>query len=58
MKGPSGTFRGVVGSDEWVKSDEMEYQRSGGLAKGLRSAGIKCVITGDLLDEVCSLFQL
>jgi hypothetical protein len=56
--GASGTFRGVVGSDGWVRSDEMEYRRSGGLAKGLRSVGVKCVIMGDLLDEVRYSFRL
>jgi carboxylesterase type B len=56
--GASGTFRGVFGSDGWVRSDEMEYQYSGGLARGLRSVGVKCVIVGDLLDEVSSPSQL
>jgi hypothetical protein len=52
--GISSTFRGVIGSDGWVREDEMEYQHSGGLAEGLRSAGVKCVILGDVRDEVSS----
>jgi hypothetical protein len=55
--GASGTFRGVVGSDGWVRNDEMEYQNSGGLANGLRSAGVRCVIMGDVLDEVIHPFR-
>jgi len=55
--GASGIFRGVTGSDGWVRSDEMEYQRSGGLAEGLRSAGVKCVIVGDVLHEVSCSFR-
>lgn len=50
--GTSGTFRGVRGSDDWVRGDEMQYQHSGGLANGLRLAGVKCVVMGDLQDEV------
>ncbi|WWD19393.1 hypothetical protein CI109_103853 [Kwoniella shandongensis] len=49
--GELSTFRGVVGEDGWVRADQIEYQRSGGLAKGLREAGVKCVIVGDVRDE-------
>ncbi|WWC71196.1 uncharacterized protein I206_105149 [Kwoniella pini CBS 10737] len=45
------TFRGVVGDDGWVRADQMEYQHSGGLAKGLKEAGVLCVIAGDVRDE-------
>ncbi|ODN92138.1 hypothetical protein L198_05811 [Cryptococcus wingfieldii CBS 7118] len=45
------TFRGVVGSDGWVRADEMEFQQSGGLARGLRDAGVKCIVAGDVRDE-------
>jgi hypothetical protein len=51
MEGLS-TFRGVVGEDGWNRADEMEYQQSGGLAAGLKAAGVKCVIMGDVRDEV------
>lgn len=50
--GELSTFRGVVGTDGWVREDEMEFQQNGGLAKGLREAGVRCVITGDVKDEV------
>ncbi|GFZ43710.1 hypothetical protein JCM24511_01430 [Saitozyma sp. JCM 24511] len=45
------TFRGVVGDDGWNRADEMAYQQSGGLAAGLKAAGVKCVIMGDVRDE-------
>ncbi|WVQ79768.1 hypothetical protein IAT38_001868 [Cryptococcus sp. DSM 104549] len=45
------TFRGVVGVDGWVRADQIEWQRNGGLAKGLREAGVKCIIAGDVRDE-------
>ncbi|WVQ95293.1 hypothetical protein IAU59_002388 [Kwoniella sp. CBS 9459] len=45
------TFRGVVGTDGWVRADQVEYQRNGGLAKGLREAAVKCIIVGDVRDE-------
>ncbi|WVF67724.1 hypothetical protein IAT40_002483 [Kwoniella sp. CBS 6097] len=45
------TFRGVVGDDGWVRTDQIDYQRSGGLAKDLRDAGVKCIIVGDVRDE-------
>jgi hypothetical protein len=46
------TYRGVAGIDGWVRKDMMDYQESGGLARDLKSAGVKCVITGDVRDEV------
>ncbi|WWC90315.1 uncharacterized protein L201_005248 [Kwoniella dendrophila CBS 6074] len=45
------TFRGVVGDDGWVRSDQVEYQHNGGLAKGLKEAGVKCILVGDVRDE-------
>ncbi|OCF41074.1 hypothetical protein I317_05085 [Kwoniella heveanensis CBS 569] len=45
------TFRGVVGTDGWVRADQVDYQRNGGLAKGLKEAGVKCIIVGDVRDE-------
>ncbi|WVQ72669.1 hypothetical protein IAR50_002228 [Cryptococcus sp. DSM 104548] len=45
------TFRGVVGSDGWVRADQMEFQQSGGLARGLKQAGVKCIVAGDVRDE-------
>lgn len=46
------TFRGIVGDDGWVRADEMEFQKNGGLAKGLREAGVHCIVVGDVRDEV------
>ncbi|WVQ68653.1 uncharacterized protein L199_006862 [Kwoniella botswanensis] len=45
------TFRGVVGDDGWVRADQVEFQHNGGLAKGLREAGVRCIIAGDVRDE-------
>ncbi|WRT68773.1 uncharacterized protein IL334_005753 [Kwoniella shivajii] len=45
------TFRGVIGDDGWVSADQVNFQRNGGLAKGLNDAGVKCVIVGDVRDE-------
>ncbi|WVW85202.1 hypothetical protein I302_107240 [Kwoniella bestiolae CBS 10118] len=45
------TFRGVIGNDGWVREDQVEFQHSGGLAKGLAAAGVKCIIAGDVRDE-------
>ncbi|OXC65569.1 hypothetical protein AYX13_05414 [Cryptococcus neoformans] len=45
------TFRGIVGDDGWVRADEMEFQKNGGLAKGLREAGVQCIVVGDVRDE-------
>ncbi|WVR09286.1 hypothetical protein IAU60_006351 [Kwoniella sp. DSM 27419] len=41
------TFRGVVGTDGWVRADQVEWQSQGGLARGLKAAGVKCIIAGD-----------
>ncbi|KAK4689641.1 hypothetical protein P7C73_g460, partial [Tremellales sp. Uapishka_1] len=45
------TFRGVIGTDGWNRADEMEYQQSGRMAADLKSAGVRCVIMGDVRDE-------
>ena len=50
--GDAATYRGVAGPDGWVRSDMMAYQQSGRLASDLKRAGVKCVITGDVRDEV------
>jgi carboxylesterase type B len=50
--GPLSTFRGVCEVDGFVAHDLMEFQKSGQLALGLRKAGVKCVIVGDVKDEV------
>lgn len=49
--GEATTYRGVEGTDGWVAKDMMEYQESGGLARDLRAAGVKCIIAGDVKDE-------
>lgn len=49
--GTESTFRGVVGHDGWVEADQMAYQASGALARGLASAGVRAVIVGDVRDE-------
>ncbi len=53
--GDLSTFRGVVGTDGWVRADEMQFQQNGGLAKGLWDAGVRCVISGDVKDEASDL---
>lgn len=53
--GDAATYRGVAGVDGWVRADMMAYQESGGLARDLKRAGVKCVITGDVRDEVSRL---
>jgi hypothetical protein len=50
--GSLSTFRGVSEVDGFVAHDQMNYQKSGRLATGLRQAGVKCVIVGDVKDEV------
>ncbi|KIY44050.1 alpha/beta-hydrolase [Fistulina hepatica ATCC 64428] len=47
-----GTFRGCL-SEDWLPSSPgpMEWQRSGGLARGLRAAGVRSVILGDTKEE-------
>lgn len=51
------TFRGVFGPDGWIRPDQMGYQQSGGLGRDLERAGVRCVIMGDVKDEV-SVFQV
>lgn len=50
--GHFGTFRGSL-SDDWVdvRPGLVEWQRSGGLARGLQGRGIKSVVIGDLTEE-------
>lgn len=47
--GVESTFRGVVG--DWVDADQMAFQASGALARGLAAAGVRAVILGDVRDE-------
>ncbi len=46
------TFRGAL-SDDWVNVHPglVEWQRSGGLARGLQEHGVKCVVIGDVTEE-------
>lgn len=47
-----GTFRGSLdGSWLATEPDPMTWQRSGGFADGLRRAGVKSIVVGDLIDE-------
>jgi hypothetical protein len=50
--GQFGTFRGASSAD-WVTVNPglMEWQRSGGLARGLKEHGVKSILIGDLIDE-------
>lgn len=48
--GAASTFRGVV-EDGWLDADQMGFQASGGLARGLAAAGVRAVILGDVRDE-------
>ena len=50
--GTHNTFWPSLGSDGWITPGGMEYQRDGSLARDLLKAGVKCVIVGDVLDEV------
>ncbi|MDN8999735.1 hypothetical protein Q0P46_14560, partial [Staphylococcus aureus] len=43
------TFRGVV-EDGWLRPDQMDFQRSGGMGEALKAAGVRCVIAGDVRD--------
>ncbi|KAG5635145.1 hypothetical protein H0H81_012296 [Sphagnurus paluster] len=47
-----GTFRGCLNSD-WLPTspDPMAWQRSGGLARGLREHGVRSIVVGDLSEE-------
>ncbi|KAF5379507.1 hypothetical protein D9615_006529 [Tricholomella constricta] len=52
MLGTNGTFRGCLVEDWLVTSpDPMTWQRSGGLAKGLREHGVRSIVVGDLAEE-------
>ncbi|KAG6916262.1 hypothetical protein DXG01_007606 [Tephrocybe rancida] len=50
--GTKGTFRGCL-TDDWLPTspDPVSWQRSGGLADGLRAHGVRSVIVGDLSEE-------
>jgi len=50
--GPYGTFRGCLSKD-WISTSPgpMEWQQSGGLARGLKARGVRAVVIGDLPDE-------
>ncbi|KAF8075239.1 Alpha/Beta hydrolase protein [Lyophyllum atratum] len=50
--GTYGTFRGCLSGD-WlaVSPDPVTWQRSGGLAKGLREHGVRSIVVGDLSEE-------
>ena len=50
--GSLSTFRGVCGVDGWVRHDMMAFQESGGSASGLKRAGVRCLVVGDVKDEV------
>ncbi|KAF8957122.1 Alpha/Beta hydrolase protein [Flammula alnicola] len=47
-----GTFRGCL-ADDWVNVNPglVEWQRSGGLARGLQEHGVRSVVVGDLIEE-------
>ncbi|TBU43885.1 carboxylesterase [Dichomitus squalens] len=48
----NGTFRGAWEAS-WLgeSPDPMEWQRTGGLARGLRAHGVRSVVIGDLTEE-------
>ncbi|KAG6828499.1 hypothetical protein H0H92_007774 [Tricholoma furcatifolium] len=50
--GVHGTFRGCL-ADDWLPTspDPVAWQRSGGLANGLRAHGVKSIVIGDLSEE-------
>ena len=50
--GPYGTFRGCL-SEDWISTNPgpMEWQKSGGLARGLKARGVRAVVIGDLTEE-------
>ena len=51
--GYQSTFRGAAGDEtNWVHSDQMEYAKSGRMGKDLLKAGVKCVVIGELSEEV------
>ncbi|KAG6889754.1 hypothetical protein C0995_014680 [Termitomyces sp. Mi166 len=50
--GINGTFRGCL-ADDWLPTspNPVTWQRSGGLARGLRAHGVRSVVLGDLSEE-------
>ena len=46
-----GTFRGAWEPSWLGSSDAMEWQRTGGLARGLTAHGVRSVVVGDLTEE-------
>ncbi|KAG6865681.1 hypothetical protein C0991_000294 [Blastosporella zonata] len=50
--GTNGTFRGCL-ADDWLPAspDPVKWQRSGGLARGLRAHGVRSIVVGDLSEE-------
>ncbi|TFK87554.1 carboxylesterase [Polyporus arcularius HHB13444] len=46
-----GTFRGAWEPSWLGSSDPMEWQRTGGLARGLLAHGVRSVVIGDLTEE-------
>jgi len=50
--GMYGTFRGCL-IEDWLgpSPDPITWQRSGGLAKGLREHGVRSIVVGDLSEE-------
>ncbi|RPD60223.1 carboxylesterase [Lentinus tigrinus ALCF2SS1-7] len=46
-----GTFRGAWEPSWLGSSDPMEWQRTGGLARGLAAHGVRSVVIGDLTEE-------
>ena len=55
--GTLSSFIPCVGGDDWLPKDEIERQRNGSLAKDLLAAGVKCIIIGDVKDEVRDLIS-
>ncbi|KAH9479263.1 putative esterase [Psilocybe cubensis] len=50
--GHFGTFRGCL-SEDWISVNPgpMEWQRCGGLSRGLRTRGVSSIVVGDLIEE-------
>ncbi|PPQ70238.1 hypothetical protein CVT26_014485 [Gymnopilus dilepis] len=50
--GRYGTFRACL-SNDWISVDPgpMEWQRCGGLARGLQTHGVRSIVVGDLTEE-------
>lgn len=49
--GKLSTFRGVYGKDGWM-SELIDFQKSPAFADGLRKAGVRSVLVGEVRDEV------